>query len=74
MLQFALFTYRLLGLDELGQALAMRDNLDSEFSCSDESFEGYVIWGIEKRIISCAGNFLEVKSCGDYGTSFYLGR
>ena len=72
MLQFVLFTYRPLGLDEFGQALAIRDNLDSEFLCSDESFEGDLICGIEKRIISCAGNFLEMKPRGDHGKSFSL--
>ena len=68
MLQFVLFSYRPLGLDELGQALAIRDNTDSEL-LSDELFEGDLIYGIEKRIISCAGNFLEIKARGDYGNS-----
>ena len=67
MLRFVLFTYRPLGLDELGQALAIGDNLDSELSCSDESFEGDLIYGVERRIISCAGNFLEIKARGDGG-------
>ena len=74
MLQLVLFTYRPLGLDELGQALAMRDSLDSEFSCSDESFEGDLICGVEKRIISCAGNLIEIKARGDHGISFSLSR
>ena len=69
MLQFVLFSYRSLGLDELGQALAIRDNPDSEFLLSDESFEGDLICGIEKRIISCAGNFLEIKARDDHGNS-----
>ena len=67
MLRFVLLTYRPLGLDELGQALAIRDNLDSGFSCSDESFKRDFIHGIEKRIITCAGNFLEIKARGDDG-------
>ena len=67
MLRFVLFTYRPLGLDELGQALAMPDNPDSEFSYSDESLERDVIYSVEKRIISCAGNFLEIKARGDGG-------
>ena len=74
MLQFVLFTYRPLGLDELGQALAIRDNFDSEFSCSDESFEGDLICGIEKRILSCTGNLLEIKARGDHGISLSLSR
>ena len=72
MLRFVLLTYRPLGLDELGQALAIQDDFDSEFSFSDESFEGNLIRGIEKRIISCAGNFLEIKARGDQGSSFSL--
>ena len=67
MLQFVLFAYRPLGLDELRQALAIRDKLDSEPPCSDISFEGDLIYGIEKSIISCAGNFLEIKAQGDHG-------
>ena len=70
-LQFVLFAYRPLGLDELQQALAIRDSLDSEFSYSDEGFEGELIYGIEKRIISCAGNFLETKARGDHGSSYF---
>jgi hypothetical protein len=68
MLQFVLFAFRPLRLEELRQALAIRESLDVTFSCSDESFEGELIHGIEKRIISCAGNFLEIK--GSHGTSF----
>ena len=72
MLQFALFAYRPLGLDELGQALAIRDSLDSEFSYSDESFEGELIYSIERRIISSAGNLLEIKGSGHHGISLTL--
>ena len=68
MLQLVLFAFRPLRLEELRQALAIRESLDAPFSCSDESFEGELIHGIEKRIISCAGNFLEIK--GSHGTSF----
>jgi hypothetical protein len=68
MLQFVLFAYRPLRLEELMHALAIRDSFDTAFPCSDESFEGELIHGIEKRIISCAGNFLEIK--GSHGTSF----
>ena len=64
--QFVLHTYRPLGMDELGHALAMRD--ESEFSCSDEVFERGLIRGMSERIISCAGNFLEVKAGGDRGS------
>ena len=72
MLQLVLFAYRPLGIDELNQALAIQGNLDSEFSCCDESFQRDLIHGIEKRIISCAGNFLEIKTQGDHGSYFSL--
>ena len=68
MFQFVLHTYRPLGVNELGQALAMRDDLESEFSCSDEEFERGLIRGMSERIISCAGNFLEIKARGDHGS------
>jgi hypothetical protein len=61
MFQFVLFAYRPLRLEELKQALAIPDSIDIEFSCSEESFEGDLIYGIDKRVISCAGNFLEIK-------------
>ena len=68
MLQLVLFAYRPLGLDELKHALAIQGNLDSEFSCCDESFQRDLILSIEKRIISCAGNLLEIKAQGDHGS------
>jgi hypothetical protein len=61
MFQFVLFTYRPLRLEELHQALAIPDDLQAEFSPSDESFDEELILGIKKRIIHCGGNFLEVK-------------
>jgi hypothetical protein len=67
MLHFVLFAYRSRRLEELRQALAIPDNIEAEFACSDESFDGDLIGGIEKSIISCAGNFLEIN--GDHGTS-----
>ena len=69
MLQFVLFAYRPLEIGELRQALAIQGNLDSGLSCSDESFEKDLIYGIEKSIISCAGNFLEIKAWGGHGSS-----
>ena len=68
MFQFVLFAYRPLGLEELRQALAIPGNLESEFSLSDQSFQRNLIHGIEKRIVSCADNFLEVKARGDHGS------
>ena len=70
MLEFVIFAYRPLGLDELRQALAIQDNLDYEYSCSDESLEEELIYGIKNRIIACAGNFLEIKARGDHGSYF----
>ena len=70
MLQFVLLARRPLGPDEFGQALAIQNNPGSKFSCCDESFEGLLFSDIEKRMIACAGNFLEIKSRGDHGSSF----
>jgi hypothetical protein len=61
MLQFVLFTCRPLSLEELRQALAIPDDINAEFPCPDELFEDTLIYGIERRIIHCAGNFLEIK-------------
>jgi hypothetical protein len=69
MLQFVFFAYRPLRLEEIRQALAIPDSLDAVFPCSDESLEGDLVVGIEKRVVSCGGNFLEIK--GVQGTSFY---
>jgi hypothetical protein len=69
MLQLVLFTYRPLSPQELTHALAIPDEIDVEFLCSDESFEEGLISGIDKRIIHCAGNFLDIKRV--YGTPPY---
>ena len=61
MLQLVLFAFRPLRLEELRHALAIRGSIEATYSCSDESFEGDLIHGIEKRIISCSGNLLEIK-------------
>ena len=68
MFQFVLLAYRPLGVGELGQALAMQGNL--EFPCSDEWLQRGLIRDISKRIISCAGNLLEIKTQDDYGSYF----
>ena len=68
MLQFVLFTFRPLKVEELRQALAIRDGIDIEFPCSEESFIRDLTHGIERRIISCCGNLLEIK--GDHRASF----
>ncbi|KAF8539438.1 hypothetical protein BDD12DRAFT_882291 [Trichophaea hybrida] len=46
---------------ELKYALAILDDPDAEFSSSDEPFEKDLIHGIEKRIVYCGGNLLEIK-------------
>jgi energy-coupling factor transporter ATP-binding protein EcfA2 len=61
MFRLVLFGYRPLRVAELHHALAIPDNLDVEFTPDDELFEGQLILGIDKRIIHCGGNFLEIK-------------
>ncbi|KAF8539358.1 hypothetical protein BDD12DRAFT_981045, partial [Trichophaea hybrida] len=61
MLQIVLFAYRPLRVAELRHALAIPDDLDAQFSSSDETFENELITHIENRIIHCGGNFLEIK-------------
>ena len=67
-LQLVLFTYRPLGLDELRHALAIRD---LAFPYSDESLKRELIYGIEKCVISGAGNFLEIVARGNHGSNFW---
>ncbi|KAF8535193.1 hypothetical protein BDD12DRAFT_753344, partial [Trichophaea hybrida] len=61
MFRFVLFMYRPLRLQELRHALAIPDDADTEFLTSDESFEEDLIHGIDKRVVHCGGNFLEIK-------------
>ena len=67
MFQFVLLAYRPLGVDEVGQALAMQANLDSRIPCSDKTLQRGLIRDMSKRIISCAGNLLEIKAQDNYG-------
>ena len=69
MLQFVLFTCRPLRLEELRHALAIPDAIDAEFPCPDEVFEDKLIQGIDKRIIRCTGNLLDIKRV--HGTLLY---
>ena len=63
MFQLALFAHRPLTLAEFQHALAIEDDPNAEFVPSDyESFEYKLIEGIDKRIIQCGGNFLEIKN------------
>ena len=61
MLQLTLFACRPLKLEELRHALAIGDGIDAEFPCSEESFLGDLIHGIERRVIFCCGNLLEIQ-------------
>jgi len=61
MFRLALFACRPLRLEEFKQALAIPDDPLAEFSLSDETFENELIIGIERCLIHCGGNFLEVK-------------
>jgi NACHT domain len=61
MFQLALFAYRPLSVAEFQHALAIPNDPSVEFIPSHESFEDELIWGIDKRVIHCGGNFLEIK-------------
>ncbi|KAF8538511.1 hypothetical protein BDD12DRAFT_741116, partial [Trichophaea hybrida] len=61
MFQLVLFAYRPLRIAEIQQALAVLDDVDAEYSPSDESFEDELIDDIAKRIIHCGGNFLDIR-------------
>jgi hypothetical protein len=70
MLQFVLFASRPLRLEELRHALASPPEIDAEFPCSDALFEDELIQGINKRIVHCTGNFLEIKRV--HGTPLHV--
>ena len=61
MFELVLFARRPLRVSEIQQALAIPDDLDAEFSPTDESFEDEIIEDIVKRIIHCGGNFLDIR-------------
>ncbi|KAF8242574.1 hypothetical protein K440DRAFT_565065, partial [Wilcoxina mikolae CBS 423.85] len=67
MFQFVLFTYRPLAVPELHHALAILNCPNDEYIASEELFEGAIISGMEKRIMHCGGNILEIKN--SQGTS-----
>jgi hypothetical protein len=69
MFQLVLFACRQLTLAEFRHALAIPDDILAEFSPLDKSFENELIYGIDRRIIHCGGNFLEVK---EVSGNFYL--
>jgi hypothetical protein len=69
MFQLVLFACRQLTLAEFQHALAIPDGILAEFSPLDEFLENQLILGIDRRIIHCGGNFLEVK---EVSGNFYL--
>jgi hypothetical protein len=69
MLQYVLFACRPLRLEELRHALAIPHEVFAEFQCSNKFFEDGLIHGIDKRIVHCTGNFLEIKRV--HGTHHY---
>ncbi|KAF8533282.1 hypothetical protein BDD12DRAFT_866039 [Trichophaea hybrida] len=64
MFQLVRFAFRPLSIAEIQQALAIPDDVDAEYSPSDESFENELIDDIVKRIIYCGGNFLDIRGNG----------
>ena len=68
MFQFVLFARRPLTVDELLHALGIPDNPNTKFTPSDKYFQKCI--PTERRIISCGGNFLEIKPY--HGTSHNL--
>ncbi|KAF2175014.1 ankyrin [Zopfia rhizophila CBS 207.26] len=56
---FVLFGRRPFTVDELLHALGIPDYPDTEFTSSDDSFRKRI--PSQRRIISCGGNFLEIK-------------
>jgi hypothetical protein len=65
MFQLALFAHRPLTVAEFQHALAIEHDPNAEF-IPDELFEDELMQSIDKRIIQCGGNFLEIRSF--YGT------
>ena len=68
MLRFVLLAKRPLAVDELLHTLGIPDNPDTKCAPSDDSFQRRI--PSERRIISCGGNFLEIKP--HYGTGITL--
>jgi energy-coupling factor transporter ATP-binding protein EcfA2 len=69
MFQFVLYSCRPLTVIELQHALAIQNGYVAEFP-SDESFKENIFEEIEKRIIHCGGNLLEIKD--SHGIFYYL--
>jgi len=61
MFELVLFASRPLRVPEFQHAFAITDYVDSGLNPSGESFQDCLIVEIEKRIIHCSGNLLEIK-------------
>ncbi|KAF8243182.1 hypothetical protein K440DRAFT_589996, partial [Wilcoxina mikolae CBS 423.85] len=59
--QWILYSCRGLTIDELQHALAIPDDPEAEFVPTTEAFEKRKIWDMQKRIICCGRNFLDIK-------------
>ncbi|KAF8252015.1 hypothetical protein K440DRAFT_493050, partial [Wilcoxina mikolae CBS 423.85] len=59
--RLVLFAKPPLKVQEIHHALAIPDTINTEYSPSDESFKNALIHNIDRRIIHCGGNFLEIK-------------
>ncbi|KNB06504.1 kinesin [Fusarium oxysporum f. sp. lycopersici 4287] len=64
--RFVLFAKRPLAVDELLHALGIPNNPDTQFTPSNDSFRKRI--PSEQRIVSCGGNFLEIKGRHGNGT------
>ena len=67
--QLILFACRPLRVQEIQHALAIPDDIDTEYTPSAESFEENMIYDIVKRIIHCGGNFLDIKGPHEFSYS-----
>jgi len=61
MFELVLLASRPLRVSEFQHALAITDYFESGLNPADESFQDCLIVDIEKRIIHCSGNLLEIK-------------
>jgi hypothetical protein len=63
--RLVLFAKPPLKVQEIHHALAIpdiiMDTISTEYSPSDETFKNALIYNIDRRIIHCGGNFLEIK-------------
>jgi len=72
MFQWILHSRRGLTITELQHAFAIPDDPNVEFIPTITSFESRQIWDMQKRVIHCGRNFLEIRDGGklDYAIMF----